>query len=739
MALGDGDLLEYQVQQPDPVFATGMTAALMVGAFFAPEEVTPVLPPVVEVPAIAPARTEGAVVYGQDETRWGVDDGEPPWVALFPDVLPGRAAPRPVDEGWFAYGQDASQWGVDNGEPQRIVYADAAPGPVPLPVEALTSMAYGEALDQWGIDDHETPDRIEWLDFPGRAAPHAVDELSAYAYGENQAGWGVDDGEPPLAFFPDFPGRAAPPLPVDALTSYAYVPALASWGIDDGEPPNNVEYPDRVPGPVPLPVGTLTSYGYGQNAAGWGTDSGEPPLAFYPDLQPGRRLPEPVREGAFAYGQAADRWGLDKGETPDKTDWPDFPGRARPVPTALRTEYDYVPAIRQWGLPAPPWVVYPDRAPGRRPLPVSALTSYAYGEASGTWGLDGGKIPWLPTYPDFARGKKPLPPPEWISPDVVPRITVFPIFTPSEESSGVPTIQNFGELRLLAGSSGPLEGGTDVQLAGAVVDMSPCSDDFSDGVLNPLLWTAVVVGTGAVVELGSARAVRLDSGTTAGSSAAIRSVDTVTGVDVEVTMVPDTVSLPVGGVVRAASLGLRVDASNEFRLDLEVSPTTIELRIVEHLSGFLVVNQTVTVGAGTPGPVTLRLLRSGGRVIARLNDQTVADAVFVPTAAAFEFLVSNDPVNASRARSRVTLYTRNPAVTFGGVPALAFLLKSEGTIIVEAPRMQLPGAVDVTVAGCSFSETLANGFTYVLGDKKVIGRTAASTLVVLNDPALKES
>ncbi|APU88906.1 hypothetical protein Rctr197k_090 [Virus Rctr197k] len=310
---------------------------------------------------------------------------------------------------------------------------------------------------------------------------------------------------------------------------------------------------------------------------------------------------------------------------------------------------------------------------------------------------------------------------------------------PSEEAFGFPHIKAFGALAVIGDATSPLEGGVPVTLHGAVVDMTTCQDDFSDGVLDAALWTAVTVGDGSVNEIGSARLVKLDTGMTAGSSAAIRSVETVTGVDVEVTITPDLIVLPTG-TARAASLALRVSATTEFRLDLEVTQTATTLRVLQRVNGQTSVDQAMTVGGGVlPGPITLRILRYGGRVLARLNDIEVADAVFVGDAAAFEFLVSNDATNDSRVRSNITWFNRNPAVVFGETLAPAFILKTEGTVIVSAPAHELPDTVTVTVYGCDFSDTVVDGFEYLLGNRKAFGRSSTQSLVVLNDARLKET
>ena len=266
--------------------------------------------------------------------------------------------------------------------------------------------------------------------------------------------------------------------------------------------------------------------------------------------------------------------------------------------------------------------------------------------------------------------------------------------------------------------------------------MTRCSDDFSDGVLDPALWTSVVTGTGVVTEIGGA--VKLETGTTAGASAAIRSVEMPTGVDVAATFTPD-VTLPIGGTVRAASLALRVDATTEFRLDLEVTRTVSTLRVLERVNGATFLDLPIIVGGPIPGAVTLRLLRSGSRVQARINDQTIVSAVFVGDAASYEFLVSNDATYDSSVRTKVTSYVRSPAVVFGDAQVLSFLFRSDGTVVVATPAHELPDTVTITVYGCGFFDTVVNGFEYVLGDRKVIGRTAAKSLVVLNDVRLKEN
>lgn len=514
-------------------------------------------------------------------------------------------------------------------------------------------------------------------------------------------------------------------------------------GLGDGD---LLEYQVQQPGPVfPRAQPTalaVSAVAYVAAPEKWGIDRGEPPLVYFADVVPGRRAPTPVREGAYAMPWGQERWGLDFGEPPGQARYPDVvPGRELlPLAVSSLTAVAYVPAPTRWGVDngEPPKAFFPDVLPGRRlpPLPVELLTSVGYVPAIDRWGVDGGQEPWRGVFPDRVWGRRPNPTPDWVTWDPIARTVVRPTFISSTESFGVPEIQNFGALRLVAGASGPIEGGTDVQLSGGVLDMSGVEDTFSDGTVNLVLWTPVVTGSGVVTEAGGT--VRLDSGVTAGSTAILRSAGTVENVDVEVVMRSELVSIPTTGTVRALSLGLRVDASNEFRLDIEATRTTATLRIFERLSGMTVVNQTVALGAAV-GTMTLRITRVGGRVIALVNGAQVADSTFASAAAAFEMLVGNDAAASSRVVGVVTRYVRAPSVAFGDVPALVFLLRTEATLVVDAPARSVPGAVDIVVTGTSATETLTGGFRYTADDRKVVGRTATTTLVVLNDPTLKRS
>lgn len=182
MAVGDGDLLEYQPSVPDPVRApTSVTA--------------------------------GAVAYVPAADRWGLD--AVPWLPVYPDVVPGRGRRLDAPEGAFAYVPAINRWGLD-AVPWLPAYPDVAPrGRAPLPVEALTSIGYVPALDRWGLD------AMPWLpvypDFARRAPWPTSPSMVAHPP------W---DTHHPLSWAPVAapalqPGRRLPPLPVGALTHHA--------------------------------------------------------------------------------------------------------------------------------------------------------------------------------------------------------------------------------------------------------------------------------------------------------------------------------------------------------------------------------------------------------------------------------------------------------------------------------------------------------------------------------------
>lgn len=313
---------------------------------------------------------------------------------------------------------------------------------------------------------------------------------------------------------------------------------------------------------------------------------------------------------------------------------------------------------------------------------------------------------------------------------------VVPTGLASSVAFGVPEVRALDKIRLLGRGFDFIDGGGELTLAGEVLDMTACLDDFADGIVGPL-WTTVVNGSGTVAEDGDRQLVTFDSGPVAGSSAALRAVSTVENVDVEVEVRPVQAEWLGAGEV-SIGLALVVDTANDFRLDLVASRAGARLRLWARSAGEDVLLQTVTVSGSMPAQATLGLLRVGARVIGTLNGTRMVDATWMADAAAVEIGVANDGTTDSRVVSDLVRYVRRAVVTLGGEPVVTFASIAPEHVVGIVPRAVLPGVVDIWAYGCEHADTIAGGFTYLLGDRKVVGRSAVRQLVVLNDRTLKE-
>jgi hypothetical protein len=149
--------------------------------------------------------------------------------------------------------------------------------------------------------------------------------------------------------------------------------------------------------------------------------------------------------------------------------------------------------------------------------------------------------------------------------------------------------------------NGPLEGGTLVQLLSpSILNMESVTPDFSDGVLDLSFWTLISTGSGAATELGDAQAIRLDTGTTPGSLAGLRTQLAETNIDIEI----DGVTVDSAGpgeatvfelalVKTVSSVRLHVDRDGDVHLTI-VSNGTAYRRTCRALSGWRQCGKTVT-------------------------------------------------------------------------------------------------------------------------------------------------
>lgn len=302
-----------------------------------------------------------------------------------------------------------------------------------------------------------------------------------------------------------------------------------------------------------------------------------------------------------------------------------------------------------------------------------------------------------------------------------------------------------GPLRVSGNATGPIDGGTDLLLLGAVLNTTPCSDDFTSGAINGAFWNQILVGSGTNVPIIEDHAIRFDTGQTPGSVAGLSTKATFGNVDVEADFVPMRQLVRANGVAVIAALGLVVTPGNaEFRLQVEANLTGYQLRILVLLAGQTLVSQTQSIRASTLGQlgtITLRLLRFGARTIGLLNGTKVVDLGWTVAPVYSAIFVSNDPTLPTQAVTEATGYRRNPQITLGTEPVVDFAIRAlaAATVQVRTPAVPVPAVVDILVQGCTTLDSVVQGFTYVIGNRLIVEEDPETQLTVLNDVALKET
>lgn len=302
--------------------------------------------------------------------------------------------------------------------------------------------------------------------------------------------------------------------------------------------------------------------------------------------------------------------------------------------------------------------------------------------------------------------------------------------------------------------TGPLEGGTEVRVVSSALDMAACSDDFADGSLSAI-WTDTSSGTGYVLERSDDAVVELSTGTTAGSSAGLETVETPNNVDVSVTIGVLAATIPFAtSLVVLGELSLIVDPTPSTETDLRVRVEATGggrvARIIARVNGQTTTNQFSiigTVGLGTDvaqGAVSnFRLIRVGSRVRVYVNETLLADLNWVPTVGSIQFQVLNDATDASSVLARARSYVRNPVVVFGSEP-MTTITSVGGTRLVgltpEVPSAQCrdPLVVDISIEGCGgTTDSSTDAFTYTLDPNRIRFTGGGKTLTVCNDSVLR--
>lgn len=248
-------------------------------------------------------------------------------------------------------------------------------------------------------------------------------------------------------------------------------------------------------------------------------------------------------------------------------------------------------------------------------------------------------------------------------------------------------------------------GGDVVFFLGSQLDMSGCLPNLTDGALDPVFWTDLSSGSGVVTESAASQTLTLNTGSTGGSVAGVRTSAVATDVDVEVqasTLVEDSAS------ISALELALFVDASNQVRLT--VAQGNVTLRVVA--GGLTNFESVVAATGGTP---RLRLLRAASEVWVFCGGRLITTTAWVSTDCRIELRCANNASVTSQSAARINRYIRRPVVLFEGRPVLDIELVNDQLARGSTPARPLPGQVDIDITGCgTMQQTLTNGFEYFL-------------------------
>lgn len=290
-------------------------------------------------------------------------------------------------------------------------------------------------------------------------------------------------------------------------------------------------------------------------------------------------------------------------------------------------------------------------------------------------------------------------------------------------------------------TTGTFRGGTPLRFAGPELDMTPCQDDFADGVIGAI-WTDVSAGSGSILEYGDAREIELDSGATPGSVAMLQTVAQMLDTDVQLYFRLARDDRPLRDVTNiCAELALQLAASDS-RLSFQVATSSLgrEVAVLLRLNGEDISStRTVVASHARIGSIaTLRLLRAGRTVILLLGDRELFRFEWFADLAHVELGVRNDAVAASRVVARAYAYRRLPVITFAGSPALDIVpigaTRATGSAPVASCALD---TVDLAVTGCTgVPVVMPDAFTYTRENDLVRFETRGTSLTICNDPIL---
>lgn len=327
----------------------------------------------------------------------------------------------------------------------------------------------------------------------------------------------------------------------------------------------------------------------------------------------------------------------------------------------------------------------------------------------------------------------PLQPPVWVTSTAVTTPTLAgPLRTPTWAATTVVRAPQFIRRSVdfrIQPAQGFTVGNAPLILFGTALDMTACTPNFVDGQLDSGFWTDLSAGDGEVLEVEATRALRLNTGVSAGSVAGARTTELAADLDVEVST---SVLVPNQAAISEFELGLYVSTATDLRLVIRRG--TINLVVREN-------NQVLddrTIGT-TAGNARLRLLRVDERVFIFLGGVFVVEASWVATNCNIELVARNNAALNGQVATRITRYLRRPVVLLGDTPLTSVEVVDSAQATATVPARQLPGAVDARLTGCSTaSDTIVSAFTYNLNSNaaRVFNDPTGPRITAIGDAAV---
>lgn len=269
-------------------------------------------------------------------------------------------------------------------------------------------------------------------------------------------------------------------------------------------------------------------------------------------------------------------------------------------------------------------------------------------------------------------------------------------------------------------------GGNTFEVINGSFDMSACSDDFEDDLIGAL-WSPIDAGGGLSTEISGR--LRLDTGNTAAAIAGVRTVAQFNNIDVAINVgnVTDFTTLPLSRVT-LVTLGLRVNATTRFLLQICRNTTTFCLRIFVDNAGTTLLDTTLQTSVLNR---KLRLIRVNNIVKVFVAGSLIIEIPWTNELANVDISAENNTADF-QVITDIFDYTRRPLVIFGENPSVdvAVITTSKVRGSVPARGENTPGLVDVTLQNCSATDVLVGAFEYTLPENLLI----VSSSVVQKSP-----